>query len=125
MKICELLQKWQTHGHDDYRNLIFYIKQVKLDWGWKLYKQIQKSFRWLDVSYMVCYVIIWTDLQYHKKVGTSKNYRSNRIILFSCNKYEFLCNMISCVNGPASLGGERFNALSLAYSWTSMDSGCL
>jgi hypothetical protein len=44
-----------------------------------------------------------------KEKGTSKNYKQNLIILLPCTKNEFLWNMTLCVNGPASLGGERCN----------------
>jgi hypothetical protein len=41
------------------------------------------------------------------KISTFKIYRFSTVILVSCSKNQFLWKTIICVNGPASLGGER------------------
>jgi hypothetical protein len=53
--------------------------------------------------------IQWDLGKWNWVTGTSKNYEFIWLFLNPCIRKKFLWNVILCVNGPASLGGDTCN----------------
>jgi hypothetical protein len=58
----------------------------------------------------------WKPATNRLSYGTALNYQFNLItrVLLPCSKNEFLLNLVLCVNGPASLGGEIYNPVTVS-----------